>query len=180
MSARETAQVIGRDAGTPVDEGAIFEHELVPLVLPGYRLALGMLLDRSLAEDAVQNASLRAWDHRRKRLPGTALGPWFLAIVANCCRDARRSRWTRVALSPAMADARAGGAEDVGTSIDVRRALRTLPRKQRLAVILRFYLDLPYDEVATILGCSVNAAKLRVSRAADSLRRELRDFEERQ
>lgn len=177
---RETAHAAGHESDAATGELAAFEHELVPLLLPAYRLAVGMLLDRSLAEDAVQDASLRAWDRRRSRIPGTDLRPWFLAIVANCCRDSRRSRWVR-ALPPARAaDARHDSSDDVATLVDVRRALRALPRPQRLAVVLRFYLDLPYDDVASVLGCSVNAAKLRVSRAAEVLRRTLDDGEEPQ
>jgi RNA polymerase sigma-70 factor (ECF subfamily) len=54
--------------------------------------------------------------------------------------------------------------------MDVRRALRALPEKARLAVVLRYYLDLPSSEIAALLGCSENAAKVRVSRAVAALR----------
>jgi RNA polymerase sigma-70 factor (ECF subfamily) len=54
--------------------------------------------------------------------------------------------------------------------MDMRRALRGLPEKARLAVVLRYYLDLPSSEIAELLGCSENAAKVRVSRAVAALR----------
>ncbi len=64
-----------------------------PLVEPGLRLAFSMLGDRAEAEDATQEAITRAW----KRLPQLRdrgqLRPWFLAIVANQCRNVRRTRW---------------------------------------------------------------------------------------
>lgn len=176
---REAARAAGREPETAAGDVAAFERELVPLLLPAYRLAVGMLLDRTLAEDAVQDASLRAWDHRSKRRPGTDLKPWFLAIVANRCRSAWRGRRTREAMPETSTDVRAQATDDADIAVDVRRALRSLPRTQRLAVVLRFYLDLPYDDIASVLGCSVNAAKLRVSRATEVLRRSLNDLEDR-
>ena len=152
-------------------EAAAFEEELAPLLLPAHRLAVGMLLDRGLAEDAVQEAALRAWDRRRNRRPETELGPWFLGIVVNRCRESRRSRWSRVLR---VAEPRGDGAStteiDTASGMDMRQALRGLPEKGRLAVILRYYLDLPSSEIAALLGCSENAAKVRVSRAVAALR----------
>lgn len=159
--------------GALTTELAAFEEELIPLLVPAYRLALGMLADPGLAADAVQDASLRAWDRRTNRRPGSCLGPWFLAIVANRCRQTRRGRWATLILSPHPHHGPSDEAVDIAESVDIRRALRALPAKARLAVVLRFYLDLPYDEVAATLGCSVNAAKLRVSRATSRLRRML-------
>jgi RNA polymerase sigma-70 factor (ECF subfamily) len=74
-----------------------FEEILRPLVQPAYRLALAMLHEREAAEDAVQEMALKAWRHRARIRPelGTAR-PWFLAIVVNECRMARRGRWWSV------------------------------------------------------------------------------------
>jgi RNA polymerase sigma-70 factor (ECF subfamily) len=154
-----------------VAEAAVFEEELAPLLLSAHRLAVGMLLDRGLAEDAVQEASLRAWDRRRNRRPDTELGPWFLGIVVNRCRESRRSRWARVLrLADPRGDTVSGPEEGAPSRMDMRRALRALPEKTRLAVVLRYYLDLPSSEIAELLGCSENAVKVRVSRAVAALR----------
>lgn len=168
------ASAAALDSVGPVSgELAGFEQELIPLLVPAYRLALGMLADPGLAADAVQEASLRAWDRRANRRTGSALGPWFYAIVANRCRRVRRGRWARLIVLAEPEDGLSREPVDMAASLDIRRALRALPAKARLAVVLRFYLDLPYDEIATTLGCSVNAAKLRVSRATGALRRML-------
>jgi RNA polymerase sigma factor (sigma-70 family) len=53
---------------------------------------------------------------------------------------------------------------------DIERSLAKLPRYERLALILYFYLDLPLDEVGAILGVSAAGAKTRVYRAAKRLR----------
>src|SRR5260370_1782659 len=73
------------------DEAA-FTSLLRPLLEPAYRLAAGMLQDRQLAEDAVQEASVKAWRKIFQLRAGTEMRPWFLGIVANECRTTRRGR----------------------------------------------------------------------------------------
>ncbi len=58
-------------------------------------------------------------------------------------------------------------------STDVGRALSKLPLDDRLALFLHFYLDLPLDEVGSVLGLSAAGAKTRVYRAAKKLRPDL-------
>src|SRR6202790_3665778 len=74
-----------------------FAALIEPLLDPAYRLSAVMLADRSLAEDAVQEASIKAW-RKLRQLRGdlSSLRPWFLSIVANECRMARRQRWWSV------------------------------------------------------------------------------------
>jgi RNA polymerase sigma-70 factor (ECF subfamily) len=150
------------------DQTGDFEAELRPLIPMALRLAAAMRLDPQDAEDAVQTAALRAWNKRGNRHPGTDLRPWFLAIVANQCRETRRSRWASV-LRVADPPERATRSADTAGAMDLVSALRRLPAGIRLAVVSRFYLDLPFDEVAAICGCSVDAAKSRVRRGLQSL-----------
>jgi RNA polymerase sigma factor (sigma-70 family) len=145
-----------------------FSAELRPLIPVALRLATGMRLDPQDAEDAVQSAALRAWSKRGNRRPGTELRPWFLAIVANQCRETRRARWAsvlRLSDPPEVAVPSA----DTAAAIDLVHALRRMPPRIRLAVVSRYYLDLPFEEVASICGCSVGAAKSRVRRGIQSL-----------
>src|SRR5437879_2633709 len=74
-----------------------FATLLEPLLDPAYRLAAVMLGDRSAAEDAVQEASIKAW-RKLRQLRGAvgSLRSCFLTIVANECRMARRTRWFAV------------------------------------------------------------------------------------
>jgi RNA polymerase sigma factor (sigma-70 family) len=150
-----------------------FDTELRPLIPTALRLAAGMRLDPQDAEDAVQSAALRAWSKRGNRRPGTDLRPWFLAIVANQCRETRRSRWASVLrfADPPDVDTLIG---DTAGAIDLVNALRRMPPRIRLAVVARYYLDLPFDEVAAICGCSVDAAKARVRRGIQTLTATLR------
>jgi len=150
-----------------------FDAELRPLIPTALRLAAGMRLNPQDAEDAVQSAALRAWSKRGNRRPGTDLRPWFLAIVANQCRETRRARWALVLrfADPPEIEVPLG---DTAGAIDLVNALRRMRPQIRLAVVSRYYLDLPFEEVASICGCSVNAAKARVRRGIQSLTSTLR------
>jgi len=151
-----------------------FSLLIEPLLDPAYRLAAVMLSDRSAAEDAVQEASIKAW-RKLGQLRGeaAALRPWFLSIVANECRMARRQRWWSV-LRMADVDRTADSADRFsGESPDLKAALLRLSADDRLPLVLHFYLDLSVDEVARVLRVSPAAAKSRIYRAAHRLRPEL-------
>src|SRR5437867_2196909 len=151
-----------------------FSLLISPLLDPAYRLAAVMLNDRPAAEDAVQEASIKAW-RKLRQLKGDVdtLRPWFLSIVANECRMTRRRRWWSV-VRLADVDSPSSTPEDVSeSSFDLKQAVSRLDPDERLPLVLYFYLDLPLDEVARTLGVSESAAKSRVYRAAQRLRPEL-------
>ena len=155
------------------DSGS-FALLIEPLLDPGFRLAAVMLADRTEAEDAVQEAALKAW-RKVRQLRGDvgSLRSWFLSIVANECRMIRRRRWWQVVrlAAPPPAPSPAWRGAEGGT--DLRRALLKLSAQERLPLILFFYLDLPLEEVARILGVSPAGAKSRIYRAARRLRPDL-------
>ena len=154
-----------------------FEEILRPLVEPAYRLALAMLREREAAEDAVQEMALKGWRHRSRIRPevGT-VRPWFLAIVANECRMARRGRWWSVLRFGEAID-RAIGEQDLAAGVDLREAIDRLPYRDRLLLHLYFVLDLPAVEVAQVLGISTGAVKSRLHRVTRRLRPDLETVE---
>ena len=125
------------------------------------------------AEDVVQESSFKAWRKLGNLRDASLLRPWFLAIVANQCRSVRRGKWWT---SRAVEQAREGAAEaaDVAGSVDLRRAVAQLAYDQRLVLVLRYYLDLPFEEIGMTLGISPKAARSRVERALNNLRPMLR------
>src|SRR5438105_15763390 len=147
-----------------------FDDLLGPLVGRGYALAVTMLNDRAAAEDAVQEAAIKAWRKLPRLRDRSAVEPWFLAIVANQCKSVRRGRWWSVVRLP-LVELAAPEFDSERTDID--RALAKLPAEDRLALFLHFYLDLPLDEVGTVLRLSAAGAKTRVYRAARKLRPDL-------
>jgi len=151
-----------------------FSLLISPLLDPAYRLAAVMLNDRPAAEDAVQEASIKAWRKLRQLRGDVAtLRPWFLSIVANECRMTRRRRWWSV-VKLAEVEARSSTHEEASdNALDLKQAVSRLDPDERLPLVLYFYLDLPLDEVARTLGVSPSAAKSRIYRAARRLRSDL-------
>jgi RNA polymerase sigma-70 factor (ECF subfamily) len=156
------------------DEEA-FEILLRPLLEPGYRLAGGMLQDHQAAQDAVQEAAFKAWRKLGQLRDGSEMRPWFLGIVANECRTARRSTWSRVLTLFQPPAREAAAADAVVNRMDLRRALRGLDEKKRLALVLHWYLDLPLEEVAAITGSSIHAVEGRVRRGMQELRQRMEE-----
>jgi DNA-directed RNA polymerase specialized sigma24 family protein len=138
---------------------------------PAYRLATVILLDYRAAEDAVHDATVRAWK-RYRRLGGevTSFRTWFLAIVADQCRRVRR--WRLLTLR------RRG--HDFGRSGGLRDVLGGLPLASRASLFCFVSLDLPMDEVARILRTSPSRVRVRVYRATERAQDELRREEDAQ
>lgn len=147
-----------------------FELLLRPLIEPGFRFASAMLHDPQAAEDAVQEASIKAWKKLHQLREGTEMRPWFLGIVANQCRTARRQRWWSVIK---MAEPERGSrpdAADATSGADLRRAIRNLDYRHRTVLVLYFYLDLPLDEIAVATGSTAGAVRGQLYRAVHKLR----------
>ncbi|MGH7765070.1 MAG: RNA polymerase sigma factor [Candidatus Dormibacteraceae bacterium] len=155
---------------------AAFEDLLSPVIAPAARLAYGMLQDRAAAEDAVQEAALKAWQRVGNVRPGAPFRPWFLGIVVNQARSMRRTKWWSVLPLESSPPVGASGEVDP-RGHDVRRALLRVPSDQRAAILLHFYLDLPLDEVAGALGISVAGVKSRINRGLKRMRPALRGYE---
>jgi RNA polymerase sigma-70 factor, ECF subfamily len=145
-----------------------FAELLRPDYRAAFRLAYGLLQDVQEAEDVVQEAAFSAWKRIGNLREGAPLRPWFLGIVANQCRSVKRARWWSVLRTEVPE--REAPATDVAASIDLRRALRRLGHHDRLVIVLRYYLDMPIEEVASTLGVSPKAARTRVERAVRRLR----------
>lgn len=155
-----------------------FEDLLRPVIVPAAKLAFGMLHDRAAAEDAVQEAAIKAWRRLGNVRDGAEFRPWFLGIVVNECRSVRRSRWWSVLrgdqVSPGAAPSKD---ETTARGLDVKRALMRIPNDQRAAILLHFYLDLPLDEVAATLGISIAGVKSRINRGLKRMRPALKSYE---
>ena len=171
--------MIGAVAGDAAREAFLsspdaFSAQLETVLDAAHRLATVMLRDRSAAEDAVQEAALKAW-RKHGQLRGGAEGfrGWFLSIVANECRMARRTRWWHVVRFADPPEQPAPVDQLAVTSSDLRDAVLRLDPGDRAALFCFFYLDLPMEEVARVLGVSPSAARSRVYRAARRLKPEL-------
>lgn len=154
-----------------------------------------MLGSQNEAEDVAQQVFLRVWKAAPRYEPTARFSTWLFTIVRNLvfneCR--RRSRRPTVSLdaprpgeetskgaSRDMADARAKPADAAAVQAELEnaidRAIAALPEQQRLAMTLRKYQDLPYEEIAEVLATSVPAVKSLLFRARTQLRVSLREY----
>jgi RNA polymerase sigma-70 factor, ECF subfamily len=166
LSFGETDLIQAARAG---DEGA-FDSLIGPLIEPAFKLAVVLLRDPNDAQDAVQEACLKAWRKLHQLHPGSPIRPWFLSIVANHARSLRRGRWWSVIRMDSVPDEGRPAGDHVDENLDLDRELAKLSSTDRAALFLSFYLDLPLSEVGRILGISPQAAKSRVHRAVVKLR----------
>jgi RNA polymerase sigma-70 factor (ECF subfamily) len=145
---------------------------------PVFSLCYRMLGNPSDAEDAAQEAFLKAYRALAAYDPGRPFSTWLLAIAAHDCIDRiRRRRLQEVSLDamprwrwkPAEVD----DPEDVVVESDeaahMARLLAQLPEDYRLVVVLRYWHDLGYAEIAEILGDTESAVKSRLHRARRQL-----------
>jgi len=145
-----------------------------------FRVAYVITRNRADAEDATQEALVKAWRAFGRFRADEPLRPWLLRIVANEARNGRRSagRRERLALRAAAGLRLSGEAapspEDAVTTADERArllaALDALPDEHRTTLACRYLLDLSEEETAAALDVARGTVKSRSARALDRLR----------
>ncbi len=144
-----------------------------------FRTAMLITQDAAEAEEAAQDAFVKAWRALGRFRPGEPLRPWLLTIVANEARNRRRSagRRSALALRSAAPDASSQSAEAQVIAGESRAALLAgmarLRPDDRLVLGCRFLLELSEAETAAALGVRQGTVKSRTSRALARLREEV-------
>jgi RNA polymerase sigma-70 factor (ECF subfamily) len=148
-----------------------------------FRLAFLFLHDARDAEEVVQDAfvyvfrNIQRYDAQR----GTFWAWLRVTVVSRCRNKRRRKRLPQISLEKMtsvgrpLPDDRAAHdpewvAENRGARREVREALERVSPGAREALILRYYEELPYAEIADVLGCSAEAARARVAHGKVQLR----------
>jgi RNA polymerase sigma-70 factor, ECF subfamily len=166
------------------DEAAF--RELVELTADRvYGTVVKMLGGIEGAEDLAQKLYLRIWQARGRYEPTAKFSTWMFSIVRRLVLNERRGRARRGAVfyEPAAEEVSreaAGGispsaeasAGELARAIDA--ALAELPEEQRMAMILRRHEEMPYEEIAVVLGTTVSAVKSLLFRAREALRVKLK------
>ncbi len=135
-----------------------------------FRTACLILGNRSDAEEAVQEAYLRAWRFRASLATGADVRPWLYRVVVNTCnsklreeiphRDRRSGEGALVHI--------ASGDDPPGNAVvsqDITQALLDLPVHLRVVVVLRYFADLSEREIATAIGRRPGTVKSRLHEA---------------
>jgi RNA polymerase sigma factor (sigma-70 family) len=142
-----------------------------------FRVAYVITRNAQDAEDATQDALVKAWRALARFRVDEPLRPWLLRIVANEARNRRRSagRRDRLALRAAESSGEAAPSpeDDVlgrEQRAELLRALDDLPDPAREVLACRYLLDLGEDETAAVLDVAVGTVKSRTSRALERLK----------
>ena len=186
-------QVAGDPApsGAAISDGALVERasrgdqqayaELVRRYTGVAHRTASLIAGPADAEDAVQEAFVRAFYALGRFRQESPIKPWLLAIVANAARNKARSSGRQPRLRERLAGDRAVGplrivpsAESAVLNANERRRLvevvNALPTNARLVVTCRYLLELSEAETAQVLGWPIGTVKSRLSRALDGLR----------
>ena len=153
-----------------------------------FGLCLRLLGGTVLAEDAAQDAFVRAYRALDRYDPAQPFVAWVIGIARNHCIDLlRRRRHGELRFGEEAAELAAAESESTegidalviterGTK--VRAAIAALPEKYRLPILLAYYDDASYDEIAEALGLSRNHVGVLLLRGKQALRKALAPSEE--
>ena len=160
-----TSEGVGEASPT---RAAVWDAGLVELYRSHYgpmvRLAYLLTSNNALAEELVQDAFVKV--HRNW---ASASNPpaYLRTAVVNATRSYHRRRVLELERRPRPPDPAELVADEMWD------ALQTLPHRQRAAIVLRFYEDLPEDEIASALGCRPNTVRSAIHRGLARLRKEI-------
>ncbi len=176
--------------GRPLDDGLLVErarrgdvdaYERLIEIYQGLAHRVAYLVTRSSAEadDAVQEAFVKAFYALDRFRPEAPFKPWLLRIVANEARNRMRSQVRREGLALRASEARPSGEaapspEEAALVSEGRAelvaAVESLKESDRIAISLRFFAELTEAEMAEVLGVPKGTVKSRLSRALERLR----------
>jgi RNA polymerase sigma-70 factor, ECF subfamily len=165
--------LIGRDTEDPTQRVVrLAEGELDR----AYRLAGLILGDQHEAQDATQDALLRAWRSAASMRDVGSFQAWFDRILVNVCRDRlrRRGRVKPIELADGVSNlADRDPFQAVLDRDEVVRAVASLEADLRIVILLHYWADLTLEGVAERVGWPVGTVKSRLNRALESMRVQL-------
>ena len=144
--------------------------------------------DRANSEDLAQEVFLRVYRSVKRYNPQAKFSTWLYKIATNLCITEVKSRNKEQSVSLDEMQENAGELGDsksedpsdltlrreIGTAIF--EALKSLSERERVAIILCKYEDLPYEEVAEVIGCTIGAVKTYVHRGRMKLIEKLKTY----
>ena len=142
---------------------------------PLFRYFMHLTSNRALSEDLVQDVFFRILKYRHTYQPETSFRAWMYQIGRNVFMDQAGKRKAEVALPENAGELSAGDAppdrqyQNKEETALLHRALAALPREKREVLVMSRFLDLKYEEIASVLKCEVGTVKVRVYRALREL-----------
>lgn len=142
-----------------------------------FRFAYLLLGDPDEAEDIAQETFLRAWNHLNRFDSSRPLRPWLLSIASNLASNRRRSAGRYLAaLTRAFRDESPAPEVEEKSAERIQadalwQAVKNLDLADQQIIYLRYFLELPVEETAQVLGVAQGTVKSRLSRALEKLRK---------
>lgn len=136
-----------------------------------YRLARVILRDPNEAQDATHDAVVQAWRMWSTLRDASRFERWFDRILVNICRN-RLERTSRSRATNISEDVALAAGDPFSQALDrdlLGSAITALPPDQRVVVVLRYYLDLPLDEIAIRLDVPAGTVRSRLHYALKRL-----------
>ena len=142
-----------------------------------FRATYVVLRDADDAEDAAQEAFIRAYRGLRGIKAGRRLRPWLMRIAVNQALNSLRAKRRRVAVAERLTIEQRPADPDIDETVIGREraralwsALESLGERERTVLYLRYFIQMPEGELAECLGCPPGTVKSRVHRALRKLR----------
>jgi len=170
MSMKQGADVLRAElAGSAEQRAEAFTVLLDRCLDRSFRLAAVILGNRADAEDAVDDAALRAWQHVGSLREPDRFDAWFTRIVVNVCRDRLHGHRLPDAfmVEPPIADNRFA---DIDERAALHQALAALTPDHRAVIALRFVEEKTVEEIAAQLGIRAGTVKSRLHYGVAELR----------
>jgi len=138
------------------------------------RVAIAIVRDEQLGEEAVHDAFVRALRHRRGFRGRGSLEGWLFRIVVNESRRRQAAERRPIPAPPVSDAASTNGHLESGA---LPALVAALPERQRLVLFLRYYADLDYETIAAALRVKPGTVAASLHAAHSALRRELVEVE---
>jgi len=169
---KPTHETLMKRFKTALDQTA-FEQLVRAYASGAAAVANQILCDRSLAEDAVQEAFVRIIKKRDQYVASDSFSPWFYAILRNVCIDMLRKRHRDQKLTKQLSNEITGTYSTSKSPLDHTALLDLLGPCEKSVVELRVVHSMPFKEIAAALDISEEAAKKRAQRGLRRLRQKL-------
>ena len=182
----DTALMIRAQADDAESFGLLLERNRTVVVQYLWR----MVHNHAIAEELAQDVFIRVYRSRQKYEPTAKFSTWLYRITTNVAlnyfRDSKQTQ-NHISLDFEDGERLRREAPDKGLlaeerllreaqAVQIRRAVRSLPAKQRAAVIMHKYQEMEYAQIAAVLGCTPSAVKALMFRAYETLRARLRSL----
>jgi RNA polymerase sigma-70 factor (ECF subfamily) len=135
-------------------------------------IAYSVLADHQLAEDAAQEGFARALVNLRNLKNKTRFAPWLAAICRNVAKDIVAAKARQVTTEDFSQAAQDSNPDE--SILIIRRAIEQLPASAKELIVLRYYNNLSYDEIGSMLGISKATINGRLTRAKRKMKKYLR------